>query len=93
MLLRIFGTGCARCNELSELTDKAAKELELDYTLEKVTDPQEIAMAGVIMTPALAIDNMLVVMGQVPSIERLKEILAADYTEEAESSDCGGCSG
>lgn len=94
MLLRVFGSGCERCKELRDLTVQAATELGLDYELVDVTDPKEIAECGVMMTPALAMDNYLVVMGQVPSIERLKDILSTDFAAEEEKLGCGGdCAG
>jgi len=77
MLIQVLGTGCAKCNKLAENAEAAAKELGADYFLEKVTDINKITAAGVMMTPALKIDGRLRVVGKVPSIEELKELLNA----------------
>jgi small redox-active disulfide protein 2 len=74
--LQIFGTGCAKCQKLTENTEAAAKELGLQYELEKVKDIAQIMAAGVMMTPALAVDGKVKVAGKVPSVEELKRLLA-----------------
>ncbi|KPK75286.1 MAG: redox-active disulfide protein 2 [Phycisphaerae bacterium SM23_30] len=74
--LQILGTGCAKCDKLAANTESAAKELNLEYQLEKVTDIGEIMKLGVIMTPALAVDGEVKVAGKAPSVEELKDLLA-----------------
>jgi len=75
MKLQILGTGCPKCNKLAEATEGAARELGLDYVLEKVTDINAIMGFGVMMTPALVVDGVVKVMGKVPSHEELKGML------------------
>ena len=75
MKIQILGTGCPKCKKLAEVVDKAAQELGLDYELIKVTDVSEIISFGVMMTPALAIDNEVKLSGRVPSIEEIKSLL------------------
>jgi len=67
MELRILGSGCAKCEALESATRAALAELGTDATIEKVTDPAEIASWGVMATPALVIDEDVVVSGRVPS--------------------------
>ena len=74
--LKIYGTGCAKCNRLEANADAAAKSLGLDYHLEKITDPNSITDAGVLITPALVVDGRIVVSGKAPSPEELKPLLA-----------------
>ena len=76
MKLKIYGSGCAKCNLLAEHAETAAQELGISYELEKVTDINGIVDAGVIRTPALSVDDKLVVVGQVPSAEKIKQYLA-----------------
>jgi small redox-active disulfide protein 2 len=76
MKLKIFGSGCTKCNLLTEHAETAAKSLGLDYEIEKVTDLNTIVDAGVLRTPALAVDDRVVVEGAVPSAERLKPLLS-----------------
>jgi small redox-active disulfide protein 2 len=74
--LQILGTGCAKCKKLAENTEAAAKELGLEYALEKVTDINQIMAFGVMMTPALAVDGQVKIVGKVPSPEEIKKMLA-----------------
>ena len=74
--IQILGTGCARCNKLAAAADAAARELGLDYRLEKITDMLRFADFGVMLTPALAVDGEVKVAGKLPSREELKQLLA-----------------
>jgi len=74
--LQILGTGCAKCQKLTEHTETAAKELGLAYELEKVKDIAQIMAFGVMMTPALAVDGVVKVSGKVPSVDEIKKLLA-----------------
>jgi len=48
----------------------------IDYSIEKVTDINEIMSFGVIMTPALAIDGKVVAVGKVPDAGQIKKLLS-----------------
>lgn len=74
--IRVLGPGCAKCKELHDLTNKAVAELDLDCTVEKVTDITEIMNAGVMMTPALVVDGEVIVTGKVPKLDELKKLLS-----------------
>jgi len=74
--LQILGTGCPKCKKLAENTEAAAKALGIEYELEKVTDINEIMKMGVMMTPALAIDGEIKVVGKVPDVEAIKDLIA-----------------
>ena len=76
MKLQILGTGCPKCRKLAEATEQAAKDLGIDYTLEKVTDIGAIMSFGVMTTPALAVDGKVEVSGKIPSSDELRKILA-----------------
>lgn len=76
MLIQILGTGCPKCKKLSETAEAAAKDLGLDYEIEKVTDIDEIMKFGVMMTPGLAVDGDVKVAGKVPSVDEVKKMLA-----------------
>ena len=76
MKLTIFGSGCAKCNLLTQHAEEAARELGAAYELQKVTDMNQIIDAGVMRTPALAVDDRIVIEGKVPSANDLKQYLA-----------------
>jgi small redox-active disulfide protein 2 len=73
--IQVLGTGCAKCKKLAENAEAAARESGIEYELEKVTDINEIMKFGVMMTPALAIDGEVKVVGKVPSPEEIEKII------------------
>ncbi len=74
--IQILGTGCPKCKKLAENAEAAAEALGVEYTLEKVTDINEIMKFGVMMTPALAVDGVVKVVGKVPAPEAIQALLA-----------------
>lgn len=73
--IQILGTGCKKCQLLAEHAEAAAKQLGIDYEIEKVTDIDAIAEMGVMLTPALAIDGSVVLSGKTSTPEKIKTIL------------------
>jgi small redox-active disulfide protein 2 len=73
--IEILGVGCPKCGKLAETTEKAARELGVEYELKKVTDVTKFASYGVMITPALVIDGQVKVSGKVPSPDEIKEML------------------
>lgn len=77
MKFQVLGSGCAKCKTLAQHTEAAAQALGLDYELEKVTDMNAIIDAGVMSTPALAVNGDVKSTGKVLSVEELKKLLSA----------------
>lgn len=75
MKLTIYGSGCAKCQKLTANAEAAAQALGLDYEVEKVTDVNGIIDAGVMHTPALAVDGEVVVEGKIPGPDEIKRFL------------------
>lgn len=75
MVIKVLGKGCKNCDRLQQLVVQAAKEIGLTFTVEKVTDINAIADYGVLRTPALVIDERLVLQGKLPSLMTLKDLL------------------
>ena len=67
--------GCAKCARLYAAAEAAAKELGLEYEMEKIDDIEKITEMGVMMTPALAVNGEVKFAGRVPSTEDLKKII------------------
>ncbi len=74
--IQILGTGCPKCKKLTENAEKAADDSDGEFEIVKVTDINEIIKFGVMMTPALAIDNEAKSVGKVLSVEDIKEIIS-----------------
>ena len=75
MQLLVIGPGCTRCKTLAQFTEQAVNELGIAAEINKVTDLQQIMALGVMMTPALAVNGTIKVMGKVPTIPEIKAIL------------------
>jgi len=75
MKLSIYGKGCKKCDQLTANAQEAAEALGMTVEIEKVTDMNAIIDAGVMNTPALAIDGELVTEGKVASAEELETLL------------------
>jgi small redox-active disulfide protein 2 len=74
--IQILGTGCPKCKQLAELAEKAAKELGIEYQLEKVTQISDIMKFGVMITPALVVDGKVKISGKVPNVEEIKKLIS-----------------
>jgi small redox-active disulfide protein 2 len=73
--IQVLGTGCPKCKKMAENAEAAAKELDIEHEIEKVTDINEMMKFGVIMTPALVVDGEVKVVGKVPSADEIKQML------------------
>lgn len=76
MDIKILGSGCDKCQSLEAAARAAVAELELDAEFDEVTDPAEIASWGVMSTPALVVDDEVVLVGRVPTAADVKALLA-----------------
>ena len=74
--IQILGTGCPKCKKLAENALIAARELNIDYEITKVTQINEIMKFGVMIAPALVIDSEVKVAGKVPSVDEIKGMLS-----------------
>jgi small redox-active disulfide protein 2 len=72
----VLGGGCAKCEKLEKLTIKAAEELNIEYSIEKVKDFSEImGTYNVMTTPALVVNEEVVIKGRLPKYEEIKQVL------------------
>jgi small redox-active disulfide protein 2 len=77
MIIKVLGPGCNNCKNLERVTREAVAELGMTVTIEKVEDYAEIAGYGVMSTPALVIDERVIVSGRVPKPSEVREMLTA----------------
>lgn len=69
MKIEVFGVGCAKCVSLEKNVREALKQTGIKADVEKVTDIEKMVMAGVMSTPALAIDSKIVAAGRPLSVQ------------------------
>lgn len=75
MVIKILGTGCPKCKKLEDNVLTALEESGIEAVVEKVTDLNKIMDYGVMMTPALVIDEKVVSSGKALSVNDVKDIL------------------
>jgi len=75
--IKILGPGCRNCVTLTRAATTAVADLGLDATIEKVEDYAAIVGYGVMSTPALVIDEKVVVSGRVPTLAEVRTLLSA----------------
>lgn len=73
--IQILGTGCPKCKQLTENAEKAAKELGIEYQIEKITDLNKIMDFGVMMTPEMDIDGEVKYVGKIILPDEIKKYL------------------
>ena len=80
MNIKILGSGCKNCLTLEKLTVEALTEMGIEAAVDHVTDLQEIMNWGVMSTPALVIDDEVVLVGRVPGPGKVRDLIAAAVT-------------
>ena len=75
MVIKVLGTGCANCRNLEKSTRSAVDELNIKADVLKEEDITKIIAYGILRSPALVIDEKIVMSGQVPSVAEIKEII------------------
>lgn len=71
MLIKILGSGCAKCNRLEQLTRDAVAELGVEASFEHVKEMDKIMAYPIMTTPALVVDEQVLVSGRMPSKDEL----------------------
>ncbi len=75
--IKVLGMGCSKCAKTVESIERIAKELGVDLQLEKIEDPQQIIAYGVMSTPAVVLNEVLVHAGSIPHREAIEQWLKA----------------
>ncbi|MGK5085045.1 thioredoxin family protein [Bdellovibrionota bacterium FG-1] len=78
MIIKILGPGCANCKRLMAQTQEAIKTLGGEWStaeLKKVEDYEQIASYGILSTPGLVLDEVVLMNGRVPNSKEIVELL------------------
>ena len=75
MDIKILGPGCPKCKTLEKLTRDVVEQNGIDASVTKVEDIVAIMNYGVMSTPALVVNEKVVLKGRLPSAEELKKLL------------------
>ncbi len=72
MKIVVYGPGCARCHETERIVRHVVAALGVQADVQKVSDYQAMAAAGVMATPAVSIDGVIKMTGRIPKAEEVK---------------------
>ena len=78
MKIQILGPGCPKCKALEQNVREALARLAVEADVEKVTDIDRMMDMGVMMTPALVLDGVVLSVGRVLSSVQIAELLTKD---------------
>ena len=73
--IKILGSGCANCKKLESVARDAASTSGVEAEFEKVTDMKAIMAYGILSTPALVINEKVVVIGRIPTKAEVQQWL------------------
>lgn len=77
MQVKVLGAGCSNCHSLEDRTRAALRRLGIENEVEMITDYGEIVAHGVMSTPALVIEDRVIVSGRVPEVSELVSLIGA----------------
>ena len=75
MEIKVLGPGCAKCKTTYNVIEKVIKENNLDVKLTKVDDIVEMVSYNIMTTPAVVVDEVVKMKGQVPTESDVKKLL------------------
>ncbi len=76
MEIKVLGTGCCnKCSTLTKNTKEAVMALGINASVEEITDIEKIISYGIMQTPALVVDEKVLSVGKVLSVEEILSIL------------------
>lgn len=71
--ITVYGPGCMKCKKAEENVRQVLAEMGAEATVEHVTEMQAIVAAGVMSTPAVAVDGVIKLSGRVPTTAELRQ--------------------
>lgn len=83
MTIKVLGVGCPNCQRLERHTKKALEELNQNVKVEKVEEMADIMQYNVMSTPALVVNEEVILSGRVPSASSLSEMLEPYFAPSA----------
>jgi small redox-active disulfide protein 2 len=77
MKIIIYGTGCSKCKAVEKVVKEVVNKLGVDAEVVKIEELDKIMEAGILSTPALAIDNEIKVTGRIPTSNEIEKWIKA----------------
>ena len=77
--IEVIGSGCKKCKLLFELTKEVVAELGIEDIVEYSMDIYKMMALGVMSSPVVVVGGKPVLVGVLPSKEKLKKIISDSY--------------
>jgi len=74
--IKVVGPGCINCEKLYKLCMNVAAEKELEADIQKIVEPKKFGELGIWMTPALIVNDKILVQGKIPTKSTLEHWLS-----------------
>lgn len=74
--VKILGTGCPKCQKTIALVKEVVAETGADVAVEKVEDIMEIMRYDILSTPAVVVNEKVVLAGRVPTKPEILDLLS-----------------
>ncbi|MEZ5503390.1 MAG: thioredoxin family protein [Halioglobus sp.] len=70
--IKVLGSGCAKCTKAAAFIQSVAAECGAPVNVVKETSPEVILSYGVMSTPAIVVDNVLMHSGSIPDRKKVE---------------------
>jgi small redox-active disulfide protein 2 len=68
----VYGPGCSRCVETERVVRQVVEQMGIPADVQKVNDPQGMAKASVLLTPAVTVNGVVKVSGRIPKEDEVR---------------------
>ena len=75
--ITVYGPGCMKCQKAEEIVKQTVEAMGIQANVVKVSDIQKMVAAGVMSTPAVAVDGVVKLAGRIPRADEVREWIAA----------------
>jgi len=75
MEIKVLGPGCTKCKTTEKAVNEAVQNSGKDIKVTKIDDIIEIMNYGVMRTPAIVVNEKVVMSGKIPSQKELEDII------------------
>ncbi|MFA5408343.1 MAG: thioredoxin family protein [Bacilli bacterium] len=75
MIVKVLGSGCPSCKRLYENAREAASSVGGNIEVQYITDLKEIMASGVMSMPALVINDKVISVGRIVTVNEIIEMI------------------
>ncbi len=75
--ITVYGPGCMMCQKTLEVVRMAVEVAGMEAQVGKVSDIQAMVAAGIMSTPAVAVDAVVKLTGRIPTADEVRAWVTA----------------